>query len=55
MTSLAVCDTCARTVRLRPDGRTVRHDTAGVLVRARTGKRRRTCKGSGHWPRRTDP
>jgi hypothetical protein len=52
--TLAVCDVCARTVPLTNDGRTSRHDTVGIVVRARTGKRRRVCPGSGRLPRRVE-
>jgi hypothetical protein len=48
---IAVCDVCARTVALRQDGTIRRHDTAGVTVRAMTGKPRRRCRGSGRLPR----
>jgi hypothetical protein len=52
---LAVCDVCARTVALDNSGRLRRHDQVGVVVAARTGKRRRRCSGSGRWPRRVEP
>jgi hypothetical protein len=54
VTPLAVCDLCARTVALDNTGRVRRHDTTGIVVRARTGKRRRVCKGSGQLPRRVE-
>ncbi len=51
MAALGVCDFCARLVLLRQDGATQRHDTVGVVIRARTGKRRKRCRGSGRAPR----
>jgi len=51
---LVVCDVCARTIELDNTGRVRRHDTVGVVVRARTGKRRRVCRGSGRLPRRVE-
>jgi hypothetical protein len=55
MAELAVCDQCARIVRLTNLGVTQKHDTVGVVIRARTGKKRRRCKGSGRLPRRSQP
>jgi hypothetical protein len=55
MSQLGVCDWCARVVPLTQAGTTQRHDQVGVVVRARTGKRRRVCRGSHKWPRRTQP
>lgn len=49
--TVATCDVCARLVPLNNAGRLARHCTAGPIVAARTGKRRRVCKGSGRWPR----
>ncbi len=54
MSQLAVCDVCARVVPIDNTGRVRRHDTVGIVVRARTGKRRRVCKGSGQLPRRVE-
>jgi len=54
MMQIAVCDVCARLVPISNDGKVTRHDTVGVVVRARTGKRRRVCKGSGRLPRRVE-
>jgi hypothetical protein len=48
---IGTCDHCARLVQLDNTGRVRRHATAGPIVRARTGKRRRVCPGSGRWPR----
>jgi hypothetical protein len=50
---LGVCDLCARMVPITNTGVISRHDQVGIVVRARTGKRRRVCKGSGRLPRRT--
>jgi hypothetical protein len=52
--TIATCDVCARMVELTPAGTLKRHCTVGPIVAARTGKRRRVCKGSGRWPRRVD-
>jgi hypothetical protein len=52
--TLATCDLCARLVALDNTGRLRRHDTVDIVVRARTGKRRRVCKGSGRLPRRVE-
>jgi len=51
MTSVGTCQHCARLVALDQQGHTCRHDTVGVVIRARTGKRRRPCEGSGQPPR----
>jgi hypothetical protein len=53
--TLAVCDLCARIVPLTNTGHISRHDQTGIVVRARTGKRRRVCPGSGRLPRRVEP
>jgi hypothetical protein len=52
--TLATCDVCACIVPTTHDGKVARHDTVGVVVRARTGMRRRVCKGSGRLPRRVE-
>jgi hypothetical protein len=52
VTSLGTCDYCARPVPLTQAGTTKRHTTVGIVIRARVGKRRRRCPGSGRWPRR---
>lgn len=54
MTQIATCDYCARTVPLTRAGTTQRHDVTGPVIRARVGKRRRRCPGSGRWPRRAE-
>jgi hypothetical protein len=51
MTPIGVCDVCARIVQLDNTGRIRRHDVTGPLIRARVGKRRKRCAGSGRWPR----
>jgi hypothetical protein len=48
---LGTCDYCARLVPLTPFGTVKRYTTVGPLLRARTGKRRRRCPGSGRLPR----
>jgi hypothetical protein len=55
MTPIGTCDVCARLVQLDQTGLIRRHDTVGAVVRARTGKRRRRCKGSGRLPRDRGP
>jgi hypothetical protein len=52
--TLAVCDVCGRLLELDNQGRIRRHDTVGIVVRARTGKRRKVCPGSGRLPRRIE-
>lgn len=54
LAALAVCDVCARIVRLTQAGTCERHDQVGVAVRARVGKKRRRCSGSGRWPRKVE-
>jgi hypothetical protein len=55
VTPIGVCDVCARLVQLDNTGRLRRHDVTGPLVRARFGKRRKRCTGSGRWPRDRGP
>ena len=51
---MGTCDVCARMVPLTQAGTAQRHDTVGVVIRARTGKRQRRCRGSGRLPRRVE-
>ncbi len=48
---IATCDVCGRLQPLTNTGVIARHSTVGPIIRARTGKRRRVCKGSGRAPR----
>ncbi len=54
MTQIAVCDYCSRMIGLTLAGTTKRRDMTGPVIRARVGKRRRRCPGSGRWPRRAE-
>jgi len=49
--TIGTCMLCGRLIPLDSAGRGRIHDQVGALIRARTGKWRRRCKGSGRWPR----